>query len=68
MVIQYMYVFNHLYSIILLYYIIFHLTYIYYLFTICLKVAVVRLNWRGLACSNYTMLMEEVTVPAKGFF
>ena len=38
----------------------------YYLFTIYLKVAMVRSNWRGLDCSNLTILGERLVREADG--
>ena len=53
---------------IILYYIILHyiLHFFYYLFTICLKVAMVRLKWRGLDCYNEAILGESFVREADG--
>ena len=37
----------------------------YYLFTIYLKVAMVRSNWRGLGCGNWTILGERLVREAE---
>ena len=38
----------------------------YYLFTIYLKVAMVKSNWRGLDCGNWTILGEKLVREADG--
>ena len=58
----------YLYYIMLLYYAIFYYMVhsFYYLFTVYLKLAMVRVNWAGLDCGNYTILgnrlMREANV------
>ena len=55
-----------LYYFIILYYVILHyiLHLFYYLFTIYLKLIMVRLNWRGLDCDNYTILGKRLVKEA----
>ena len=55
-----------LHYILLLYYIIlYYIVHLFYsLFTIYLKVAMVRLNWRGLNCGNQIILGEKLVREA----
>ena len=63
-----LFILHYIILLIILYYIkLYYISHLfYYLFRIYLKVAMVRLNWRGLDCGSWTILGERVVREADG--